>query len=80
VARGASPKAIGILNAYYPSDARESLDRFDRGMLGLGYAKGINYVTIERMAAGKDELFRGMAEDLVRLRVGTSSARHRRTQ
>lgn len=73
-ARAASPKAIGILNAYYPSDVRESLDRFDRAMLGLGYAKGTHYITIERMAAGKDELLRGMAEDLVRLKVDLISA------
>jgi hypothetical protein len=50
LAQAAAPKVIGILNAYHPSDVRESLDLFDRAMLALGYAKGTHYVTIERMA------------------------------
>src|SRR5689334_680302 len=73
-AQAAAPKVIGILNAYYPDDVRESLNLFDRAMSSLGYAKGTDYVTIERMAAGKDELLRGMAEELVRLKVDLISA------
>ena len=69
LAQAAAPKVIGILNAYHPNDVRESLDLFDRAMLALGYAKGTHYVTIERMASGRNELLRGMAEELVRSKV-----------
>jgi putative ABC transport system substrate-binding protein len=69
LAQAAAPKVIGILNAYHPNDVRESLDLFDRAMLALGYAKGTHYVTIERMASGRNELLREMAEELVRSKV-----------
>jgi ABC-type uncharacterized transport system substrate-binding protein len=43
-------------------------------MLALGYANGTHYVTIERMADGRNELLRGMAEELVRAKVDLISA------
>lgn len=63
------PKVIGILNPYFPENVRASLDRFDLEMRQLGYVKGTHYVTVERMAEGRDEQLRSLAEELVRLQV-----------
>jgi putative ABC transport system substrate-binding protein len=65
-----APKVIGVLNPYFPDEAvRANLDRFDRAMLERGYVKGTHYVVVERMAKGRDELLRPMAEELVRMKV-----------
>lgn len=65
----AEPKVIGILNPYSPADVQVSLDRFDHEMLQLGYVKGTHYVTVQRMAEGRNERLRGLAEELVKLKV-----------
>ena len=63
------PKVIGILNPFFPADVKVSLDRFDLEMRQLGYVNGTDYVTVERMAEGHNELLRSLAEELVRLKV-----------
>lgn len=63
------PKVIGLLNAYVPADVRRSIDQFERALSDRGYVKGIHYVTIERMAEGRNERLRPMAEELVRSKV-----------
>jgi putative ABC transport system substrate-binding protein len=63
------PKVIGLLNAYVPADVRRSIDQFERALEDRGYVKGIHYVTIERMAEGRNERLRPMAEELVRSKV-----------
>ncbi len=65
----AEPKVIGILNPFFPSDARASLDRFDLEMLHLGRVKGRDYVVVERMAEGHNERLAPMARELVDLKV-----------
>ena len=65
----AKPKVIGILNPYFPANVQVPLDRFDHEMQLLGYVKGTHYVTVQRMAEGRDERLPAMAEELVKLKV-----------
>jgi putative ABC transport system substrate-binding protein len=63
------PRVIGLLSPFYRADAVLGLERFEAEMFRLGYAKGTHYRLIERMAEGHNERLRGMAEDLVNLKV-----------
>jgi putative ABC transport system substrate-binding protein len=52
-----------------PADVAASLEVFDSAMRQLGYIKGTDYVVLERMAAGRDDVLRAMAEELVARKV-----------
>jgi len=63
------PKVIGVLNLSVPSDVDDTLDAFDSAMRELGWVKGTDYVLVKRMAAGRNDVLRSMAEDLVKQNV-----------
>src|SRR5690242_20463952 len=57
---------IGILDG---GDPAPLLVEFRRGLRDLGYVEGQNIQIEVRSAAGKSELLRGLAEELVRRKV-----------
>jgi len=65
----AAPKVIGVLNPHVPADIAPLIATFDAAMRQLGYAKGTDYVVVERMAEGRSEVLRAMAQDLVARKV-----------
>jgi putative ABC transport system substrate-binding protein len=59
----------GILWATSPSLATIPRDAFRNGMIELGYVEGQNFLIVDRYAEGKLDRLRGLAAELVRLRV-----------
>jgi putative ABC transport system substrate-binding protein len=73
-ARAQQPKlpTIGVLDG---GDPGPLLSEFRRGLRDLGYVEGQNILIEVRSAAGKSELLRGLAEELVRRKVDVIVAR-----
>jgi len=61
---------IGVLSAGSSSATREAnIDAFKQGLRELGYVEGHNIVIESRWGAGKYESLRGLAAELVRLKM-----------
>ena len=60
---------IGMLERTSTGMNAANLDSFRQGLRALGYVEGKNFVIEYRSADGRDELFPGLAADLVRLKV-----------
>lgn len=63
------PKVLGILSPYPRPDVEQWVDVFTRVMLELGYAKGKEFVVVERLAEGRNERLPELAAELVKLKV-----------
>ena len=65
----ARPKIIGLLNPYSSAETEPIREIFSQSMLDLHYVNGKHYLIVERLAEGKNERLRGLAEELVKLKV-----------
>ena len=63
------PKIIGSISPYTSAQIEPSRELFSRSMLDLGYVNGKHFLVLERLAEGHNERLRGLAEQLVKLRV-----------
>jgi ABC-type uncharacterized transport system, periplasmic component len=63
------PKVIGVLNPYSSTEDKPFREIFSRSMLDLGYVNGKHFVVVERLGDGQNDRLRGLAEELVKLRV-----------
>lgn len=79
--RSAKLTRIGMLMPVSATDAAPNLDAFRRGLRELGHVEGQGFAIEARYSEGKDELLRGLADELVKRKVdivvtwGTPAAR-----
>jgi putative ABC transport system substrate-binding protein len=75
VASRAQQKAMPVIGVLDGGDPGPLLSEFRRGLRDLGYIEGQNIQIEVRSAAGKSELLRSLAEELVRRKVDIIVAR-----
>jgi len=63
------PKIIGVLSPYSSAEYEPARELFSRSMLDLHYVSGKHFSMVERLADGQNERLRGLAEELVKLKV-----------
>ena len=63
------PKVIGLLAPFTAAEVGPGVEQLDREMRQLGYVRGIHYTYITRASEGRNDRLRGMAEELVGLKV-----------
>ena len=63
------PKIIGVLSPYSSPEYEPARELFSRSMLDLHYVNGKQFLMVERLADGQNERLRGLAEELVKLKV-----------
>ena len=63
------PKVIGLLAPFTAAELGPGVEQLDREMRQLGYVRGIHYTYITRVSEGRNDRLRGMAEELVGLKV-----------
>jgi len=64
-----APRTLGTLSPYTLAQSKPYGDVLTEALQALGYARGRDYVFVERYAEGKVERLPGLAEELVALKV-----------
>lgn len=69
-----APRTIGFLSPYTIRQGEPYADVFFQAMRDLGYVRGLDYLTVARVAEGKNERLPDLAHELVRLKVDVIQA------